>query len=581
MYTRCPKCETCFRVTDRHLAIARGKVRCGKCQLVFNALENAIDDLPANSAAKQATANPKATASTSPATAASQPPQAQAEAKTTPPAGAEQKTAQVKPEAQRVSDTKDVKKEATKPAAAGVTAKPAEVNQEKKSAVPPPKVAPPLYKAGSREADSKLTPSSAKQDHHDAFHIEDDSFDDNFDLDAAIDELSHAAEEVTYDYNSTAIIAEPTKLKTEVAKEVAKKQVEEVKNSDIFSTDAYDATNASSVADILSEMEGQLSLDIDTPAHPVNDHYDADDEFEFIELDEEPEKEKQDKHGHAEESNDDFIKNNFDLDGADLNDHKQDDFDLDNELDDLDSEKDLAKEAAREKTAQAHEDKIEDSAEDFLEQFEALDAPASKVKEEIVITDPEADEDPSLKIGKHSDGYEVPYQLREDVDRLNAASGRRLHPAFKLLLLVLLLVTSFSQLAYFRAHELVNIIPESRSILETFCEKVGCQYSGPRDNKQIELVSRDVRQHPKEKNALLISAVMINNAYFAQPYPNIHIRLSDISGNVVAERIFNPETYMGKLSNPFLLMRSKTPVHINFEVVDPGKDAVNFEFTFL
>ena len=118
-------------------------------------------------------------------------------------------------------------------------------------------------------------------------------------------------------------------------------------------------------------------------------------------------------------------------------------------------------------------------------------------------------------------------------------------------------------------------------MLETFCENIGCQYSGPSDSKQIELVSRDVRLHPKEKDALLISAVMKNNAYFAQPYPNIHIRLSDISGNVVAERVFNPKTYMGKLSNPFLLMRSKTPVHINFEVVDPGKDAVNFEFTFL
>ena len=118
-------------------------------------------------------------------------------------------------------------------------------------------------------------------------------------------------------------------------------------------------------------------------------------------------------------------------------------------------------------------------------------------------------------------------------------------------------------------------------MLEAFCETIGCHYTGPRDIKQIELLSRDVRLHPKEKKALLISAAIINNAYFDQPYPDIHIRLSDISGNVVAERVFNAKTYMGKLSNPFLLMKSKTPVHINFEVVDPGKDAVNFEFTFL
>ena len=63
--------------------------------------------------------------------------------------------------------------------------------------------------------------------------------------------------------------------------------------------------------------------------------------------------------------------------------------------------------------------------------------------------------------------------------------------------------------------------------------------------------------------------------------PNIKIRLSDISGNIIAERIFNAKTYLKKMSNPFLLMKPKIPVHINFEVVDPGKDAVNFEFNFL
>jgi len=580
MYTRCPKCETCFRVTDRHLAIARGKVRCGKCQLVFNALENAIDDLPGKS---PATSSPQATT----------PSPAKAEVKTEEMSPAakikaarieaeKQNSAAVTPSAVEkkvVTNTTSAKQET-----AASPVKQAKVKQEKKSAVPPvpsPKVAPPLYKTNTSQADSKLTPISAKQDHHDAFHIEDDAFDDEFDLDAAIDELSHAAEKVTYDYDSTAIIEKPSNLKDEVAKEVTEKQVEEDKNDDVFSTDAYDATRASSVADIINDVEGQLSLDIDPPAQPADNNYNADNEFEFIELDEEPEKGKQDKEKDTEESNDEFIKNNFGLDEPGLNEpgHDNNDvFDLVDELDDFDNEEDLEHEPAHEKTAH------EDSAEDFLDQFEALDVPGNKVKkanEEIIIADPTANEDPSLKIGEHSDDYEVPYQLREDVDRLNAASGRRLHPAFKVSLIVVLLLLSFSQLAYFRAHELVNIIPESRSILESFCESVGCQYSGPRDNKQIELVSRDVRLHPKEKNALLISAAMINNAYFAQPYPNIHIRLSDISGNVVAERIFNPKTYMGKLSNPFLLMRSKTPVHINFEVVDPGRDAVNFEFTFL
>ena len=37
--TRCPHCQTCFRVSDEQLNMASGKVRCGHCMGVFNARE--------------------------------------------------------------------------------------------------------------------------------------------------------------------------------------------------------------------------------------------------------------------------------------------------------------------------------------------------------------------------------------------------------------------------------------------------------------------------------------------------------------------------------------------------------------
>jgi len=42
LQTRCPKCETRFRVTDEQLSIARGKVRCGNCMDVFNAIDHQV-----------------------------------------------------------------------------------------------------------------------------------------------------------------------------------------------------------------------------------------------------------------------------------------------------------------------------------------------------------------------------------------------------------------------------------------------------------------------------------------------------------------------------------------------------------
>lgn len=44
MRTRCPRCQTIFRITPEQLRARAGKVRCGHCQSVFNALETLIEE---------------------------------------------------------------------------------------------------------------------------------------------------------------------------------------------------------------------------------------------------------------------------------------------------------------------------------------------------------------------------------------------------------------------------------------------------------------------------------------------------------------------------------------------------------
>lgn len=44
MKTRCPGCQTTFRVTSEQLKARAGKVRCGQCQAVFNALDALLDE---------------------------------------------------------------------------------------------------------------------------------------------------------------------------------------------------------------------------------------------------------------------------------------------------------------------------------------------------------------------------------------------------------------------------------------------------------------------------------------------------------------------------------------------------------
>lgn len=46
MHTRCPSCKTAFRVTPEQLKTRAGKVRCGHCRAVFNALESLEETIP-------------------------------------------------------------------------------------------------------------------------------------------------------------------------------------------------------------------------------------------------------------------------------------------------------------------------------------------------------------------------------------------------------------------------------------------------------------------------------------------------------------------------------------------------------
>jgi predicted Zn finger-like uncharacterized protein len=50
MYTRCPHCDTYFRVSREQLQASSGQVRCGRCQQVFDAFGTLTSELPATAA---------------------------------------------------------------------------------------------------------------------------------------------------------------------------------------------------------------------------------------------------------------------------------------------------------------------------------------------------------------------------------------------------------------------------------------------------------------------------------------------------------------------------------------------------
>jgi predicted Zn finger-like uncharacterized protein len=205
-----------------------------------------------------------------------------------------------------------------------------------------------------------------------------------------------------------------------------------------------------------------------------------------------------------------------------------------------------------------------------------MDNDEAESVEGIIPSETEAVEDelPSMD-------YEIPKALRSSFESHEA----RLRPVGLTIAMVfgiiVLVIGLLGQAILFRSYQLANSYPSLEPVLADMCTILPCRYSGSTDVSKIEVLNRDMRSHPNQKNALLVSTAIVNKADYDQPYPVVAIKLFDLSGDTVATRYFEPEEYLDKLYSKFLLMEAGTPVHITLEILDPGDDAVNFEFSFL
>lgn len=144
---------------------------------------------------------------------------------------------------------------------------------------------------------------------------------------------------------------------------------------------------------------------------------------------------------------------------------------------------------------------------------------------------------------------------------------------------VALLVLAIGQAGFAYRQELFQDA-RVRPWLDSICARIDCRLPPRRDVDQLALVSRDVRPHPSVPGALMISATVLNKAAFTQPYPTVEIVMSDLEDRKIAMRRFQPQDYVDSLAVINRGMPTQSTSAMNFEVLDPGKNAVAFEFRF-
>jgi len=175
---------------------------------------------------------------------------------------------------------------------------------------------------------------------------------------------------------------------------------------------------------------------------------------------------------------------------------------------------------------------------------------------------------------------DVPEILREDVARLM----RR--PRFSLSLLWSVLAFGalsilLAQIAWEYRATWGARYPMLVSHAELLCERIGCTFSPAPGVDGIELVARDVREHPQYAHALLVNATLANRSATVVAYPVIQLGVYDRNGGVVGVRRFAPTEYLDASIDIVGGLPAGRAVYVVLEIAGASDVADSFEFTFL
>lgn len=147
-------------------------------------------------------------------------------------------------------------------------------------------------------------------------------------------------------------------------------------------------------------------------------------------------------------------------------------------------------------------------------------------------------------------------------------------------LVFVLSLIAVAQLAWFNRDGLLRAYPALVPWVEQVCDRLQCDPIRFRDVSAIELLNRQVTQHPRYRNALLASATMVNNAESIQPFPDIVLLIFSTGGQVISRGRFKPEEYLGPGVNPSGGMPPGVPIHFGLELSGTSQEAVSFRFRF-
>lgn len=140
---------------------------------------------------------------------------------------------------------------------------------------------------------------------------------------------------------------------------------------------------------------------------------------------------------------------------------------------------------------------------------------------------------------------------------------------------MVMLLALASQIAYFKFNDWARS-PSYRPAYQIACQLLNCQLPAVQDISRMATQHFVVRSHNKIEEALSVDTLLVNNADYQQPFPDIRLIFTGLNEEIIASRSFRPAEYLNGELAGVDIMPSKTPIHVAIEIMDPGPEAVGY-----
>lgn len=174
-----------------------------------------------------------------------------------------------------------------------------------------------------------------------------------------------------------------------------------------------------------------------------------------------------------------------------------------------------------------------------------------------------------------SDLHDEPLSLNKKTNSRKKSNTGYRFPWFWFSASILMILVMIAQIGYFK-FDTWSRNPDYRPVYSIVCDALDCQLPAIQDVSKMNTQHFMVRPHPDVNQALYIDTLLINNASYQQPFPDLVLIFTGLEDQVVASRQFKPKEYLaGELAGA-TVMPQKVPIHIAFEIVNPGEEAVSY-----